>query len=92
MTEPRPRRADDVLRLLLNGRSTAEIATELSLSAHTVSNHVRDLLHRHGARNRADLMRRLLLAERDDLGDQLAACRRALAVLDRRGRQPGGEV
>ena len=44
----------DVLRLLVRGRSTKEIADELNLSPETVRNHIRRLLSELGARTRLE--------------------------------------
>lgn len=48
-----PRQAE-VLRLLEQGRSTAQIAEELQLSRETVRNHVRHVLHALGASSRLE--------------------------------------
>ena len=56
------RREDEVLRLLVAGRTYAEIARELFISEKTVSVHVSNLLHKTGTSSRielADLARRL---------------------------------
>ncbi len=47
-------RESDVLRLLVAGRSDAEIAQALSLSARTVHNHVRHILERLEVRSRTE--------------------------------------
>jgi PAS domain S-box-containing protein len=44
----------EVLRLLEQGRSTKQIAQELHLSANTVKNHVRHLLHALGVHSRLE--------------------------------------
>jgi DNA-binding NarL/FixJ family response regulator len=46
------KRQHDVLRLLAEGRSTAEIATELGLSRTTVRNYVANLLAALGVHSR----------------------------------------
>jgi DNA-binding NarL/FixJ family response regulator len=53
MTALSPRQLD-VLRLLIRGKSTREIADELHLAPHTVRNHVRSLLNALGARTRLE--------------------------------------
>ena len=45
-------REREVLRLLARGASTSEIVTALSLSAHTVRTHVRNILHKLNAHSR----------------------------------------
>jgi two-component system, NarL family, response regulator len=47
-------RGRDVLRLIAEGRSTKEIATELAISERTVKYHVGELLSRLGVHNRAE--------------------------------------
>lgn len=47
-------RQHEILELVAAGRSTAEIATELSLSVETVRNHLRRLLHELGAHTRVE--------------------------------------
>jgi DNA-binding CsgD family transcriptional regulator len=44
----------DVLRLLVRGKSTSEIADELQLAPETVRNHIRRLLKTLGARSRLE--------------------------------------
>ena len=44
----------DVLRLLIQGKSTREIAEELHLAPHTVRNHVRSLLNALEAHTRLE--------------------------------------
>jgi DNA-binding NarL/FixJ family response regulator len=48
----------EVLRLIAEGATNKEIATELYLSPHTVKDHTRTLYRRLGARNRADAIQR----------------------------------
>jgi DNA-binding CsgD family transcriptional regulator len=48
------RREVDVLRLVAAGRSNREIGQELSISGHTVANHVRSILRKTGAGNRTE--------------------------------------
>lgn len=45
-------REQDVLRLLVDGCSNAEIANELYLSTNTVKSHVRSLLNKFGVEHR----------------------------------------
>ena len=54
----------DVLRLLVQAKSTGQIAEELHLAPETVRNHVRGLLHSLGARTRLEAT---LIALRDGL-------------------------
>lgn len=49
-------RERDVLRLLLEEKTNAEIADVLSISENTVKFHVRNLLQKTGCRNRKDLL------------------------------------
>jgi DNA-binding CsgD family transcriptional regulator len=44
----------DILRLVAVGRSNREIGQELSISGHTVANHVRSILRKTGAANRTE--------------------------------------
>ena len=44
----------DVLRLVAAGMSNREIGQELSISGHTVANHVRSILRKTGAANRTE--------------------------------------
>ncbi|MGH2973003.1 MAG: PAS domain-containing protein [Gaiellaceae bacterium] len=48
------RRQHEILELVAAGRSTADIATELSLSVETVRNHLRRLLHELDAHTRVE--------------------------------------
>jgi PAS domain S-box-containing protein len=64
---PHPRltpRQHDVLRLLEQGRSTAQIASELHLSPETVRNHIRLLLKALGVHSRLEAV---AVARRDPL-------------------------
>ena len=47
-------RETDVLRLVARGRSNRAIGAALSISEHTVANHVRSILRKTGAANRTD--------------------------------------
>ena len=48
----------EVLRLIAEGATNKEIATQLYLSPHTVKDHARTLYRRLGARNRAEAIQR----------------------------------
>ena len=48
----------EVLRLIAEGSTNKEIATQLFLSPHTIKDHTRTLYKRLGARNRADAIQR----------------------------------
>ncbi len=50
----------DVLRLLLTGSSTGDIARRLTIGGETVRDHVKNLLRKTGARNRVELAGRAL--------------------------------
>jgi two-component system response regulator FixJ len=56
-------REKDILRMLVSGKSSKQIAVETSLSLKTVSNHRAHLLAKTGAENTADLVRIALVAE-----------------------------
>ena len=47
-------RQDEVLRLLANGKTNRDIASELVLSLRTVERHVNDIYARLGVRNRTE--------------------------------------
>lgn len=53
------RREEDVLRLLVEGRTASQIAEELVVSPNTVKTHVRNLYRKLGINRRADLACRL---------------------------------
>jgi DNA-binding NarL/FixJ family response regulator len=55
-----PPRARQVAQLLCDGRPNKAIAGELGISVYTVKEHVHNLCRRVGARNRTDLVQRLL--------------------------------
>lgn len=79
-------RAEEVLELLVRGRTRAEIARVLSLSPHTVRGHVQALLAAHGVHAQGALIARVWADRHGAVVDQLAECQRVLAILDRRGR------
>lgn len=49
----------DIIRKMAEGKSSTEIAAELFIRTHTVNNHRRNLLRRTGAKNSAELVRRI---------------------------------
>jgi DNA-binding NarL/FixJ family response regulator len=49
------KREKEVLRLIIAGVSDAEIASHLGIASGTVHSHVRNMLEKTGARNRAQL-------------------------------------
>jgi DNA-binding CsgD family transcriptional regulator len=55
-----PPRSRQVAQLLCDGRPNKAIAGELGISVYTVKEHVHNLCRRFGARNRTDLVQRLL--------------------------------
>ena len=59
------RREEDVLRLLVEGRTAPQIAEELVVSPNTVKTHVRNLYRKLGINRRADLACRLEIARAD---------------------------
>jgi len=52
------RRELDVLRLLAEGASYAEVAQRLGISAHTVTSHVKNCYRKLGVRTAADAVAR----------------------------------
>lgn len=54
------RREVEVLTLILNGLSGGEIAQNLSIAETTVADYVKQLLRKTGAKNRADMLARVL--------------------------------
>ena len=51
-------RERDVLRLLAEGASYAEVAQRLGISAHTVTSHVKNIYRKLGVRTAKDAVRR----------------------------------
>jgi DNA-binding CsgD family transcriptional regulator len=54
------RREAQVLTLVLQGRSGAEIASELGIAQSTVGDHVKSLMRKTAAKNRTDMIARVL--------------------------------
>lgn len=53
-------REQEVLGLMLDGRSNLEIAVLLLVAMNTVERHVRNVLRKHGCRDRVQLLARYL--------------------------------
>lgn len=51
-------REQDILKLLIRGKTNKEIARELDISRHTVRDHVSSLLRKRGATTRTELVSR----------------------------------
>lgn len=62
-------REREVLRLLVQGRSTAQLSSDLGLSASTIHSHVQGAMRKLGARDRVEAVHRYLTARSPlDLG------------------------
>ncbi len=59
-TSPLSKRETEVLQLIAQGATNAEIAQRLTISEATVKTHVRNILEKMGAANRTDAVRRAL--------------------------------
>ena len=58
--DPLTKRENDVLKLILDGRSNKEIAEELSISDNTVKTHLRSIFSKYDIASRAELISTLL--------------------------------
>lgn len=58
-------REKDVTRLVLQGASTIQIAGELTVSAHTVQQHLKSIFDKTGVHSRRDLVGRIFFAHYD---------------------------
>jgi ligand-binding sensor domain-containing protein/DNA-binding CsgD family transcriptional regulator len=64
------RREREVIRLLLQGKSSRDIENELFISLHTVRSHIYRIYKKLGIKNRTQLVNMFLLAQMDDGGDR----------------------
>lgn len=55
-------REKNVTRLVLHGDSTAQIAQELCIAAHTVQQHFKSIFDKTGVRSRHDLVEKVFFA------------------------------
>ncbi len=59
----RPRREKQIIKLLAEGKTSIRIAGGLSLSAHTIDTHRRNLMQKFGVKNTAELIRTAMLQQ-----------------------------
>jgi DNA-binding CsgD family transcriptional regulator len=58
-------REQDVIRLVLRGASTAQIADELVVSTHTVQQHLKSIFDKTGVRSRRELVGRIFFSHHE---------------------------